>query len=114
MTFPDNLSLYALWDGSLGDTVSIKSVSLGSANAYGNKVQTYSAGTTANGRVKILRADEVHKEFGYMVPGDAIILLKLTATVALNDHIVFDGITYEVKGVISKKTHKEIAAKRVT
>ena len=114
MAYPSEKALEAIFDGSLGDAIVIKAVSEGAADAYGEKIKSYSAGTAARGRAIIVSADEKHKEFGYLQPGDAIALLKLTATVALNDLLVFGSNTYEVIGIVTNKTHLEIAAKRVT
>lgn len=113
MSWPDSAALEALWDGSLGDTITIKTASDGTADSYGEKARSYSAGTSAKGRAHILKADEVNKEFGYLRPGDAIMLLKLTATVASNDRLTFNSITYEVMGIVVKRTHQEIACRRV-
>lgn len=113
MAFPSEGSLEALWNGNLGDDLTIKTATDSSADSYGEKNRAYSAGTAARGRMKILQANEVNKEFGYMRPGDAIALLKLTATIAQNDLIVHNSITYAVIGIVQKKTHQEVACRRV-
>jgi len=113
MAFPDATSLEALWDGSLGDAVTIKTASDGTADAYGEKLRTYSAGTSARGRVKILKANEVNKEFGYLRPGDAVALLKTAAPIVQDDMVTFNSINYLVIEIIQKKTHKEIALRRM-
>lgn len=112
MGFPSSTALEALWDGPLGETLIIKTASEGTADAYGEKTRAYSAGTTAKGRLHIIKANEVSKEYGYLKPGDAIALLKLAASVANNDQITFNSITYSVIGVVAKKTHQEIACTR--
>jgi hypothetical protein len=113
MTTPDKTSLEALWDGDLGDAMTIYTATDGTEDTYGEGKRTYSGGTAARGRLKIIKANEENMEFGYLVPGDAIALLKLAATVALKDRIGFNSIMYEVKGIMQKKTHKEVALKRL-
>lgn len=113
MTFPNNASLEALWDGPLGETLTKYTFSEGSTDAYGEKSKTWSSAGTTRGRLKIIKANEVYKNFGYLVPGDAIGLIKLSFSVAQNDRILFDSIYYEVAGIVKKKTHQEVALKRL-
>jgi len=113
VAFPDSSALEKLWDGSLGDAITIKTASDGSADAYGEKLRTYSAGTSARGRVKILKAMEVNKEFGYLRPGDAVALLKNSATIGQNDMITYANINYLVTEIVQKKTHIEVAMRRM-
>lgn len=113
MTYPDNASLEAIWDGSLGDTLEKFTYTAGAADAYGETSKTWATGGTTKGRLKIVSANEVSKEFGYLVPGDAIALVKNSFSIAQDDRIKFNGITYSVAGIVQKKTHQEIALKRV-
>lgn len=113
MATPDKTALEALWNGDLGDTMTIYTASDGAADSYGESKRTFSGGTSAKGRLKIIKANEVNMDYGYLLPGDAIALLKLAASVALKDRIGFNSITYEVKGIVQKKTHLEVALKRL-
>jgi len=113
MTYPSNVSLEALWDGDIKDVITKVTASEGSADAYGEKAKTWSAGSTTNGRVKVLKPTEVSKEFGYLQPGDAIALIKNSFSVAQGDRLRNNSIDYEVVGIAQKKTHQEIALKRL-
>lgn len=113
MTYPDNSSLEAIWDGPLGDSIQRYTFSAGTADAYGQKSKTWAAGSSGNGRMKIIKANQEYHEFGYLVPGDAIALIKLSFTVAQNDRLRHNGIDYDVIGIVQKKTHQEVACKRV-
>jgi hypothetical protein len=113
MALPDKTALEALWNGDLGDTMTIYTASDGTADSYGEKKRSFSTSATAKGRLKIIKANEVSKEYGYLVPGDAIALLQLAATIVNNDRVSFNSITYEVAGIVQKKTHKEVALKRL-
>lgn len=113
MSYPDSTSLEALWDGSLGDTITPYTMTEGSADAYGEKSKTWAAGTAVKGRVKIIKATETQAEFGNLVPGDAIALVKNASSFALNSRALHNSIYYTVVGVIQRKTHQELALKRL-
>jgi hypothetical protein len=113
MATPDKTALEALWDNVIGETLIIYTASNSAVDTYGEKTRTYSGGINAVGRLHIIEANEVNAEFGYLQPGDAIALLKLTATIAQDDRVGYNSITYEVRGIVQKKTHLEVALKRL-
>lgn len=113
MTYPDNTSLEALWNGPLGETLTRRTFTESSADEYGVKIKTWASAGTTRGRIKVVKPNEVQKEFGYLVPGDAIALVKLSFTIEEKDQISYNSIIYEVVGIADKKTHKEIALKKM-
>lgn len=109
----DSTALEAIWDGDLGDTITPYTATQGTADAYGEKSDTWAAGTAVKGRIHIIKANEILSEAGNLVPGDAIALLKNASTIAINQRVLHNSIYYTVIGVVARKTHRELSLKRL-
>ena len=85
-----------------GESVSLRTVNSSTLSDWGDVTEATSD-TTITAVLNDIQGDEEFNSEGRYQPGDKVFFVKSDVSVSVNDKIIFDSNTYEIKDVIAHR-----------